>query len=324
MLLGVAVAAGVAGFLYFVLPQIAGLDETWERIGNGDPWWLGLALCLELLSYAGYVALLRAVLDDSGVRLGWRRSYEITMAGVAATRLFATAGAGGIALTAWALGRAGMPAREVAARLTTFLVVVYAVFMASLLIGGVGLRTGLFPGEAPFGLTVVPAIFAAAAISAALALAAIPGDLADRARLGRIGSERRRRLARRLAAGASALGDGTRGALALARRGEPGLLGALAWWGFDIAVLFACFEAFGDAPEAAVLVMGYFTGMLANTLPIPGGVGAVEGGMIGAFIAFGVPGGLAIVAVLTYRVFAFWLPMLPGAVAFVQLRRSLG
>jgi uncharacterized protein (TIRG00374 family) len=94
-------------------------------------------------------------------------------------------------------------------------------------------------------------------------------------------------------------------------------------WGFHIAVLWASFKAFGKAPEPGVLVMGYFTGMLANTLPLPGGVGAVDGGMIGAFIGFGVPGGLAIVAVLTYRVYAFWLPTLPGAIAFLQLRRSL-
>jgi len=101
------------------------------------------------------------------------------------------------------------------------------------------------------------------------------------------------------------------------------LLGALAWWAFDIAVLWACFRAFGEAPPVAVLVMGYFTGMLGNLLPLPGGLGGVEGGMIGAFLAFGVSGGLAVVAVLSYRAFAFWLPTLPGAIAYLQLRRTV-
>ncbi len=81
-------------------------------------------------------------------------------------------------------------------------------------------------------------------------------------------------------------------------------------------------RAWGEPPPVAVLVLAYFVGMLGNLLPLPGGVGGVEGGMIGALIAFGVGGGLAVVAVLVYRVFAFWLPMLPGAFAYLQLRRG--
>ena len=101
---------------------------------------------------------------------------------------------------------------------------------------------------------------------------------------------------------------------------DPQLLGAVAWWGFDIAVLWACFHAFGGSPPTAVVVMSYFVGMLGNTLPLPGGIGGVDGGMIGAFSAFGVPVQLAVVAVLAYRGFAFWLPTLAGRVAYLQLR----
>lgn len=114
-----------------------------------------------------------------------------------------------------------------------------------------------------------------------------------------------------------------RGAIALLRSRDWRLLGAFAWWGFDVAVLWACFRAFGGSPELSVLVLVYFVGMLANLLPLPGGVGGVDGGMIGAAIGFGIDGGLAIVAVLAYRGFAFWLPTLPGAVAYVDLRRAL-
>ena len=69
--------------------------------------------------------------------------------------------------------------------------------------------------------------------------------------------------------------------------------------------------------------MGYFVGMLGNTLPLPGGIGGVDGGMIGAFIALDVSGGLAVVAVLVYRIFSFWLPTIPGAIAYLQLRRTV-
>ena len=69
------------------------------------------------------------------------------MAGLAATRLFASAGAGGIALTAWALRRSGMEPRIVACRMIAFMAVLYAVFMGSLVIGGLGLYFGVFPGQ---------------------------------------------------------------------------------------------------------------------------------------------------------------------------------
>ena len=92
------------------------------------------------------------------------------------------------------------------------------------------------------------------------------------------------------------------------------------FWAFQIAVLWAAFHAFGDAPPLAVLVQAFFVGMLGNLLPIPGGVGGVEGGMIGAFAAFGVDAGLAVVAVLVFRAFTFWLPLLPGVIAFFRLR----
>ena len=117
---------------------------------------------------------------------------------------------------------------------------------------------------------------------------------------------------------------GVRTAVRIVRDGEWGVLGAVVWWGFDIATLWAAFHAFGEhTPQFAVIVVAYFVGMLGNTLPLPGGIGGVDGGMIGAFAAFGVDFGLATVAVLTYRAFAFWLPTLPGAFAYLQLRRTV-
>jgi len=108
----------------------------------------------------------------------------------------------------------------------------------------------------------------------------------------------------------------------MVRRRDPALLGVLAAWGFDIAALWASFRAFGHSPSGGVLVMGYHVGTLANTLPLPGGIGGVEGGMIGAFLAFGVTR-LAVLAVLAYRTISYWLPTLPGAAAYVRLRRTV-
>ncbi len=312
----------VVAFLYFVLPKLLGLRDTWNRLQHGNVWWLALAVVLECFSFLGYVVLFRGVFVRGETRIDWRASYEITMAGLAATRLFASAGAGGIALTVWALGRSGMEARVVACRMVAFMAVLYAVFMGSLVVFGLGLYFGVFEGQASFALTIVPAIFGAGVIGLFLVVSLVPGDfdrlVARWTHGGRVG-----RLLQRVAALPAAAASGVRTAIHLVRERDLSLLGGVAWWGFDIAVLWACFHAFGGAPPPAVIVMSYFLGQLGNVLPLPGGIGGVDGAMIGAFSAFGISPALAVVSVLAYRAFAFWLPTLPGAVAYLQLRRTV-
>jgi uncharacterized protein (TIRG00374 family) len=323
VLASVLFVVSTVAFLYVVLPKLLGLSQTWNRIQQGNGWWLALGAGLEVCSFASYVALFRAVFVRGGSRVDWRESYQITMAGLAATRLFASAGAGGIALTAWALRRSGMPGRVVACRMIAFLALLYGVYMGTLVLVGLGLYLGLFAGPAPIGLTLVPAIFGACVIALFLAVSVLPGDF------GRIvGSWARGdglipKLARRAAEAPTTVARGVRTAISLIRSRNPHLLGAVGWWGFDIAVLWACFHAFGASPPKAVIVMAYFIGMLANTLPLPGGIGGVDGGMIGAFTAFGVSVEVSVVAVLAYRGLAFWLPTVPGAVAYLQLRRTV-
>jgi uncharacterized membrane protein YbhN (UPF0104 family) len=216
-----------------------------------------------------------------------------------------------------------MEARVVACRMIAFLVLLYGVYMATLVICGLGLYLGLFPGPAPFAITVIPAIFGAVVIVLFLAMSFLPGDFERLVARGVSGSGWLGRLARRLATAPATAATGVRTALSLVRSRDPLLLGAITWWGFDIAVLWACFHAFGEAPPQAVIVMSYFVGMLGNTLPLPGGIGGVDGGMIGAFSAFGVPFELSVVSVLAYRAIAFWLPTLPGAIAYLQLRKTV-
>src|SRR4051795_12124462 len=324
VLFGVFVASAIA-FLYFVLPRLSVLSETWHRIREGDPWWLAVALAFEVLSFGGYVWLFRTVFvrGEEG-RVGWRESYQITMAGLAATRLFAAAGAGGIALTAWALRRSGMAARTVAVRMVAFMSLLYAVYMGALLVVGVGLRTGVLPGgPAPFAITIVPAIFAGIAILVFLSVALLPEDAEKNIKRWAEGSGKLAHFMARAVTIPASAASGIREAIGLVRRGEPGVLGAVLWWGFDIATLWACFHAFGEAPPWSVIVIAYYVGQLANTLPLPGGIGGVDGGMIGTFIAFDVNAGLAVVAVIVYRALAFWLPTLPGAVAYFQLRKRV-
>jgi uncharacterized membrane protein YbhN (UPF0104 family) len=211
----------------------------------------------------------------------------------------------------------------VADKTLSFLILTYMPYAAALVICGLGLGVGLFAGADPLTLTLLPAGIALVMFAVAGALAFVPTDLQRRlegfaGRKGRVG-----RLAQRLANAPAATSAGIRDAAAHLRSRDPALVGAIAFWAFQIGVLWASFRAFGGRVPTAVLVQGFFVGMLGNLLPLPGGVGGVEGGMIGAFAAFDVNAGLAVVAVLVFRALTFWLPMVPGVIAYFQLRRTV-
>jgi uncharacterized protein (TIRG00374 family) len=318
--------------LYFVLPKITETGDALERIQDADPVWVVVALGFNLLSFAAYIALFAGIVGGRSTpdlvreRLDWRASYQITLAGLAATRLFSAGGAGGVALTYWALRRAGMPARETARRMVAFLVLLYTIYLGALVVCGIFLRIGLFPGPSPVGMTIVPAALAGIALVIVFLVSLIPGDF-ERLVASWAGGHRRVGLARRIATVPATIASGTREALSLLRHPSSGLLsiiGAAGFWAANIAVLWACFHAFGESVPKAVLIQGFFVGMTANLLPFfPGGVGSVDAGMIAAFLAFGLPSSTVFVAVLTYRVIAFWLPIPPGIVAYFQLRRTV-
>jgi uncharacterized protein (TIRG00374 family) len=315
-----AVAAGV---LYFGLPQLAGLEDTWDRLSSGDPLWLCAAALLEIAAYAAYVLTFHRLFAEPGSRIGWRESYDISLAGVVASRVFATAGAGGVALTVWALDRSGMDRRQIVTRLTSFYVLIYGIFMAALVVVGTGLRTGVLDGRAPFGLTVVPAILGGVVIVAGLAAAKILPALGRRVAKRIRDHQRVPKWVAPVAGSAELLAAGVRGALDLVRTRDVAVVGAFCWWAFDVGVLWACFEAFGDPPPGGVLVMGYLAGTLGNVLPMPGGLGGVEGAMIGAFVGFGVDSALAVTAVLAYRACQYWLPIAPGVLSYLRLLRTV-
>lgn len=321
LLLGSLYVLAVACFFYFVLPRIIGLGPTLRLLRHGDFWWLALGVLFEVLSFAGQSVEFHGVFSRPDNRIDLRGSTEIAVAGAAATKLFAAAGAGGVALTVWALHGYGLTAEEIANGMVCYYILTYAVYMFAMAIAGYGLFVGLFSGGAPVGLTLVPAAFATLVILVVVAMLFVyePTERFMERRAERSDGRAAERW-RKAAKWPRALHDGELAAIDLVKRRDPALLGAIANWGFDIAVLWAGFRAFGHSPPGAVLVMGYYVGTLANVLPLPGGVGGVEGGMIGAFLGFGVQRHLAVLAVLAYRTISYWLPAIPGAIAYVRLR----
>jgi uncharacterized protein (TIRG00374 family) len=322
LIVSVLIVVALVG-VYLLIPKVAGLKQTWGQLRRGDPRWLAVGGLLELLSIASYATLFRAVFGRGVPRIDWRVSLEIPLAGIAAIRLVAAAGAGGVAVTAWALGRAGMSAEAIARRIVASLVIQYSVYLAAVIVCGLGLWAVVFGGGGSVAITLFPAVLAAVLAAAVLSLALMPEDIEQRLKRFAGRTQRFGGVLRRLAKAPETLGSGVRTARDLVRERRPGLLGAVAYWGFDIAVLGVCFDAFGMVVPVAVLVMGYFLGTLGSLLPLPGGIGGVEGGMIGAFVAFGVPPSSAVVAVLAYRAISFWLPTLPGIAGYLALRSTV-
>jgi uncharacterized membrane protein YbhN (UPF0104 family) len=289
------------------------LNASWDLVVAGA--------ALEVVSVGSYVLLLHRVVSTATPRLGLRDSYDITLAGTAVTRLLPTAGLGGAAVTVWALRSAGVGSREVAERLIAFLVLLYGVYMGALVLGGGAVAVGLVhvPGASAVGLV---AFTIGAGIPLALVgVAWAPGllTLALGAR-GRRSSGRLALLASRAQAHAPVLRAALKRTLTELRRPHAALVGALAWWGFDIAVLFAMLHAFGAAPGPLALILAYFLGTLFNVVPLPG---SLSGGLAGMLVVLGVAAAPAIAAVLAYRAVAVWLPAASGVPSVARLHGSV-
>jgi uncharacterized protein (TIRG00374 family) len=311
--------------IYVLIPRLFDLKDAVAKIGDGNPVWIAIGLVFCVAMFGAYVALFRGVVGEKVIHLEWRESYQITMAGLAATRLFSAGGAGGILLTYWALRKAGMERRQSVCRMLAFLVLLYSVYLVALVLFGVLLRVHVLSGEAPLSGTIIPAALAAAVIVIGLLMTLLPDDFERR--IERHTSGRFGKIAQRLARVPATLADGTRSAIVFVRHPSSGAMaiaGAIGFWAANIAILWASFHAFHVSVPLGVVIQGFFLGMLANLFPFaPGGVGAVDAGMIGAFVLFGLPSAEVFAAVLTYRVIAFWLPIPPGIVAFFQLRNTV-
>jgi uncharacterized protein (TIRG00374 family) len=255
--------------------------------------------------------------------MSWGLSYDIAMAELAANSLLPAGGAGGLALGVWALRQAGMPTGHIARRTVAFFVVTSAANFSTLVVVGIGVFAGIVPGRSSLALSLVPALITAiGALLAALSPTILRAVGERGARADRDTWSGRARLT--LRAWLTAVADGVDQAIALLRARSLGVIvGSFAYMAFDIAALGFGFAAVGHAPALGTLVLGYLIGQLGNLVPLPGGIGATEGALVGVFALYGVNVAEATAAVFTYRLFQLVVPALLGAPAFVLLRRKL-
>jgi uncharacterized membrane protein YbhN (UPF0104 family) len=301
------------GVLVAVVALAPGLGEARRLLGDASPGWLLFAVALEALSCCSYVFLFRPVFCRT---MSWRSAWEISWAELGMGSIVPASGAGGLALGAWILRRRGMPLNQIARRSVAFFLLKSGVNFAAVAVIGALFAVGIIGPSQPLWRTALPAVLAAVVIVAVLAIgrreepAAAPPDA--------------ERLSRWWTATRRALVGGVREASALLRTGDVGvLLGSFGYWAFDNAVLWATYHAVGASPPISVILMGYLIGQLGGALPIPGGVGGIDLGLVGTLIVYGAPAQATVAAVLAYRLILFWLPLIVGAGAFWSLRRSL-
>jgi uncharacterized membrane protein YbhN (UPF0104 family) len=305
LILAAIVAAVVA-----VIVLVPGLASLRDRFAGAQPAWLVFAGLLQLGSCAGYVVVFRGVFCR---RMSWRTSTEIGLSELGANSVLSVGGAGGLALGAWILRRGGLSTEFIARRTVAFFLLTSLANVGFLALGGVGLATGLLGGSPSVLLGLVPAVAAVAAVALALAARSVAGAFA------------RRSMRARLVAAGEAVGAGVDEALAVIRSRNPAIaLGAAGYLLFDVAMLGVCFRAFGnDVPAVGVLLVAYLVGQLGGLIPIPGGIGGVDGGLIGTLVLYGVNAPDAAVAVIAYRGLLLAIPAILGLPALALLRRRL-
>jgi uncharacterized membrane protein YbhN (UPF0104 family) len=294
-----------------------GLGDLRKQVAHASPGWLVLGVGFEVLSTLCYVVIFRAVFCP---RMSWRLSYQIGMSEQGANSVLSVSGAGGLALGAWALHRGGMSAESIGRKSVAFFFLTSLANVTGVVVFAALYAVGVLHHDRNPALTYG---FGAAALAATLLVLMLP-VLLDRKRTAAPGRDKRGRLAAGLQFVRSSLSQGLRDGILLLRHHSPGvLIGSFGTMAFDLAVLGACFRGFGYSPALGVLVLGYLIGQLGGNLPVPGGIGGVDVGLIGTFVLFHQPLAATTAAVLVYHAISLWVPGLLGSVAFVQLRRSL-
>jgi uncharacterized membrane protein YbhN (UPF0104 family) len=209
-----------------------------------------------------------------------------------------------------------MSPQRIASRSVAFFLIKSSVNFVAVAVLGTVMALGFVGPELSPWLTVVPAAGAVLVIVAVLAVPWLGVGVPVPAEAGR--TRKAMREVRK------ALVGGTREAVQLLRsRNLLVIAGALGYWAWDNAVLWAAFHAFGYSPPLTIILMGYLIGQLGGLLPLPGGLGGIDGGLIGTLIVYGAPAAPTAAAVVVYRVVVFWLPLIVGAIAFISLRRGL-
>jgi uncharacterized membrane protein YbhN (UPF0104 family) len=301
----VSLAVLVALVVGLVL-AVPGLHTVGHRIA--DMWLpdVGLGVVLEIVSCLGYVLAFMQVFDRAPIRLAARVALSELAFGTAVS----LGGAGSIAVGTLLLTERGAPAGRVVERSAVLFLLTSAINVIVLGVVGLFAWVGILPGNTDPLLTLLPG---------GVSLIVFVGFFAMPRLCDRFVTERHSgKIAGALRTTATTVDDTKRVLFTTDWR----LIGAFAYLLADIFVLVLCFWALGKYPPIAVIVLAYQIGYLSNLIPIPGGIGILDGSFVAMFVLFHVGIGEATSATIVYHAISLWVPALWGTVAFLLLRRT--
>ena len=306
---------------YLILRLIPTLNEALHSLRNVSWEWIAGAIVLEFLSETGFVIAWRQVVDPDRVLdadgRGWRMDQRVAWAQLGGGLVVPGGSLGGMGVGGWILHRFGMPTDVIAERQFNLSFLNTTIDAFALVIFGVLMAVGVLPGEDNLLLTLVPAALAACGIALALVIA---GRLRGR---GDPAQAKHPKFARAISTLANAVND-TKG-LVTDRGHVIALMGAIAYLGFDLLILFLALNAVHaqPAPAFAIVLMAYIIGALGGSIPLPASVGTI-GGIAGMLIVYGVHHNPAVAAVLLHQAIGLLVPLVGGAIAYFVIRRKLG
>ncbi len=288
-----------------LLLGVPGLKGVATTVSQMKAQWVVVAILLEVLSCASYIVAFLQVFDRAPFRVGARVALSEEAFGAAVS----LGGVGSLAVGGWLMVERGAPPRRIAQRSAVLFLYTSAINVITLILAGLGLALGL-PGPSNPLLSILPAAVGALVLVLFLLLPRYVDRLVRRIRPGRLHAF--------LTETSSSVRDTKR----LVFRPDWRIVGAIGYLWFDIAVLFACFAAAGETPPLAPVVLAYQIGYLSNFIPVPGGIGVLDGSMIGMLVLYGTGGTVATAATLVYHAISLWVPAVWGTVAFILLQKT--
>lgn len=302
-LIALVILVAIVAGLMFAVP---GLHGVARRLGHMGAGWVIVGVGLEILSCLGYVLAFLQVFERSPIRFGAR----VALSELAFNAAVSLGGAGSVAVGGWLLVERGAPVERVAERSAVLFLLTSAINVITFVLAALAELIGV--GGAPSNplLSILPG---AAGIAVLLFFLALP-RLIERPWLCR--------LPRKLQVAMRTTASSIRHTAELLRHPDWRLAGAIAYLWCDIGVLVACFAAAGYHPPLAALVLAYQVAYLSNLIPVPGGIGVLDGSLVGMLVLYGVNASAAAAATVVYHAIALWVPAMWGTVAFIVLRRS--
>jgi uncharacterized membrane protein YbhN (UPF0104 family) len=306
----VAVVAVLLAIGAVLATQVSGLEEIGHQLAGADSGWIAAALILELASTACFALAFHGVYDR---RPSPRASTSMSMAVQGMNIVLPSGGAGGLAVGAVLLDRAGVPRSFAASRTVALFLITSLVSFVAVVIAGFGVAAGVLSGEAKLAVTLLPGVAALLLIVAVFAVPRSQGSV-KRLPAGRLSTV--------LANAREYLRDGVGASAELLRSGDRLVIaGAIGYFAFDVAALAAAFHAVGSAGlPIGLLVLAYTLGHGGAIVPLPG---SAEGGLIGMFVLYGMSLPTATAAVLAYRALHAGVPLLLGTIGLADVRRLL-